>query len=80
MEGLKHVLYKIGSKDNEMTHNKQKPQTLSEAIILKVKIINELIRNAKNPSVRKRKNKELKNLAEKTGLEIEFVDEGEKIR
>ena len=63
-----------------MTHNKQKPQTLSEAIILKVKIINELIRNAKNPSVRKRKNKELKNLAEKTGLEIEFVDEGEKIR
>lgn len=63
-----------------MTYNKQKPRTLSEAIILKVKIINELIRNVKNPSARKRKNKELKDLAEKTGLEIEFVEEGVKNR
>ena len=59
-----------------MTYNKQKPRTMSEAIVLKVKIINELIRSVKNPSVRKRKNKELRRLAEKTGLEIEFVEEG----
>tara|TARA_R110001592_G_scaffold197769_3_gene445783 strand:- start:407 stop:568 length:162 start_codon:yes stop_codon:yes gene_type:complete len=53
---------------------------MSEAIVLKVKIINELIRSVKNPSVRKRKNKELRRLAEKTGLEIEFVEEGIKSR
>mgnify|MGYP003625616912 FL=1 len=63
-----------------MTYNKQKPRTMSEAIVLKVKIINELIRSVKNPSVRKRKNKELRRLAEKTGLEIEFVEEGIKSR
>lgn len=63
-----------------MNQNKQKPRTLSEAIVLKVKIINGLIQSVKNPFLRKRRNKELKNLAEKTGLEIEFVDEGMKSR
>tara|TARA_R110002110_G_scaffold415513_1_gene650307 strand:+ start:5600 stop:5833 length:234 start_codon:yes stop_codon:yes gene_type:complete len=77
---LKRAISKISIKDNEMTYNKQKPRTMSEAIVLKVKIINELIRSVKNPSVRKRKNKELRRLAEKTGLEIEFVEEGIKSR
>jgi len=48
---------------------------LTEELNLKIKITKELIRSVKNSSARKIKNKELKRLAKKIGLDIELVEE-----
>lgn len=61
-----------------MTNNTEISRTLSEDLMLKIRLIKERILKRRSRAERDRVNKELKRATDKTGIEFELVEEGRK--